>query len=169
MSCSAAVSAAMSASSKTLCRSGRFKVMMPMPPSTSVRTVSAISAPRLPRAQSCADGLVDLCAFAVNVSHAKYAEARRLERCIECRGKPEAEHAPRLCRVDHAVIPQPRRGVVGVPLALILAADRFLEHLFVLRAPALARRLQGVALDLGENGCRLLTPHHRDAGVRPHP
>src|SRR5438876_12381186 len=54
-------------------------------------------------------------------------------------------------------------------LALVLVKDRALEVLFLLLAPGPALGLDSVALHRGEDRSRLLPPHHRDAGVRPHP
>ena len=56
-------------------------------------------------------------------------------------------------RVDDAVVPEPRRRVVRIALGLVLRADL----------------VRIGAADRGENRGRLLSAHHADAGVRPHP
>ena len=66
---------------------------------------------------------------------------------------PSAEDAPRVERVDDAVVPEPRRRVVRVALALVLGADRVLVDV----------------ADHGEDGRGLVAAHHGDARVRPHP
>src|SRR3954469_18085356 len=74
------------------------------------------------------------------------------QRGARARGEGEAEHRTGLQRVDHPVVPQPRRGVVRAALSLVLLADRRPERLLVLRAPLLAARFQLVALDGREDG-----------------
>src|SRR6478672_5711697 len=100
----ASVSSAMSASSNALWRSGRFMVMTPTGPCRSIARL-------------------------VVISHAEHAEARLLPGCVVGGGERQAQHAARVGRVDHAVVPEPRGGVVGVALLLVLLADRALEGL----------------------------------------
>src|SRR5579883_2849231 len=61
-------------------------------------------------------------------SHAKdtIASGFRRNAIGQCKTKPD--HVARLRRLDDAVIPEPRCGIVGVALALILAADLALER-----------------------------------------
>ena len=66
-------------------------------------------------------------------SHAEDAELRRRDRRVERRRQRQAEHAARLRRIDDAVVPQPRGGVVRMALRLVLRADRRLERLLFLR------------------------------------
>src|SRR5690606_22528852 len=66
--------------------------------------------------------------------HPEYAEAGRLDGRVERGGQGQGEHLAGLRRVDHAVVPQPRAGVVGVPLALVLGEDRRLDLRLVLGA-----------------------------------
>src|SRR5205814_7676582 len=68
-----------------------------------------------------------------------------------------------------AVVPQPRRGVIGIALAFILRADGAAELVLFLRRPALALGLDNVAADLAQHHGGLLAAHHGDARVRPHP
>ena len=48
-----------------------------------------------------------------------------------------------VARVDHAVVPEAGGGVVGVPLGLVLLAQRRLEGLLVLGAPGVAQLVAG--------------------------
>src|SRR5690606_6908965 len=80
-----------------------------------------------------------------------------------------SKHAARVGRVDDAVVPQARGRVPGAALGLVLLADRGLERVLLLRAPAAAAGLDAVALDRGQHAGRLLAAHHRDPRVRPHP
>src|SRR5258706_1860602 len=146
----ASVSSAMSASSKALWRSGRFMVTMPTEPCRSIARASLI---RLVRGSS----------------HAQDAEARLLGRCVGGDGKRQAQHAARIGGVDHAVVPEPRAGVVGMALPLVLLANGILEGLFLGFRPAFALGLEAVALHGGEHRGRLLAAHHRDARVGPGP
>src|SRR6185369_716660 len=99
-------------------------------------------------------------------SHTEDAEARLLDGRIKSRGQAEAQHPPAVGRRDDAVVPEPRAGVIGMALALILGADGGLEGLLFLRRPG---RLHIVLLDLGEDGGRLLAAHDRDSRIGPHP
>src|SRR5262245_22921550 len=78
----------------------------------------------------------------VDTSHPEDAEAGRLgRRRVEAGREREAEHRAGVGRVDHAVVPQPRGGVIGMALLLVLLADRRLERPVVGRAPAPALAL----------------------------
>src|SRR5690606_27865423 len=77
--------------------------------------------------------------------HPEDAELRRLDRSVERGGDAEAQYAARIGRVDDAVVPQPRGGVPGAALVLVLLADRRLERFLVLGAPAFAPGLDAVA------------------------
>src|SRR6185436_4941328 len=71
--------------------------------------------------------------------------------------------------VDHAIVPQPRRCVIGAALVFILRANGGAELVFFLGRPALALGLDVIAPNLAEHHGGLLAAHHGDAGVRPHP
>src|SRR6267143_2271505 len=101
--------------------------------------------------------------------HSKNAEPGFLDRRVERRRDRKREGAARFLGGDHSIVPKPRGGVVGMPLPLVLVADGTLELLLLRFAPGAALRLDAVALHRGEDGSRLLSAHHRDAGVRPHP
>src|SRR3954463_11200327 len=62
-------------------------------------------------------------------------------------GQGQAEDGAGLRGVDHAVAPEPGRGVVGVSLRRVLAPDRLPDRLFVLGRPLLAAGLEAVAAD----------------------
>src|SRR6185369_12367048 len=98
---------AINASSNALRTSGRLSVTRATPSFFSTSSIT-----------SC------LCA-----SHPKYAEPGFLDRRVERGGDGEAEQAPRVERVDDAVVPEARARVVGMPLALILLADGLFEFL----------------------------------------
>src|SRR5512147_2868117 len=67
--------------------------------------------------------------------HPEHAELRVLDRRVHRGGEREAEHAAGVLRRDHAVVPQTRRGVVGMALAVVLLEDGLLERLFLLLRP----------------------------------
>src|SRR4029453_3896724 len=98
-----------------------------------------------------------------------HAELRRRDRGVEGGGDAQPQRHAGVSRIDDAVIPQPGAGVIGMALVLVLIADRRLEGLLFLRAPGLPLRFHAVAADLGQHAGGLLSPHHGDAGVRPHP
>src|SRR5262245_59709597 len=67
------------------------------------------------------------------------AEAGRLwRRRVEPGGERQSEHGTGISGVDDPIIPQPRRGVIGMALPLVLLAQRSLESLLIGRAPAAA-------------------------------
>ena len=106
---------AISVSSKALCSSGRFSHSQAAAPRRSISSVVVVG--------SCA------------ASHPEHAELRRLDRRVQRGGERQRQHARVSRRVDDAVVPQPRGGVVGVALRLVLLADRRLERLLLLGAP----------------------------------
>ena len=68
--------------------------------------------------------------------HPEDAEARTvLDRRFETGGEGEAQHVAGLDRVDHAVVPQARGGVVGIALVLVFLADGGLEFLRLFLGP----------------------------------
>src|SRR5690606_2387653 len=77
--------------------------------------------------------------------HPENAETGGLYGRVERGRNTEAERHAGIQRVDDAVIPQPRRCIVRVPLLLILGADRRLEALFLLGRPVLPARRKAVA------------------------
>src|SRR5215831_7280441 len=99
--------------------------------------------------------------------HAEHAKALRLQRGVAHHREGERQHAPRVAGVDDPVVPQTRRGIIRVPLPLVLLADRLLEGLLLRFGPLTAGRLQLLALYGREDARRLLPAHHRDACVRP--
>src|SRR5882762_1065921 len=77
-------------------------------------------------------------------SHSEHAEDRLGDRRVQCRCETERENPARVERIDDAVVPEPRRGVVGVAFALVLLADCVLVDV----------------ADHRENGRGLLATHH---------
>src|SRR5687768_13646834 len=110
---SASVISPISTSSNALCRSGRFMVTSPIGPWRSMARLFVMG----------------------GSSHAEDAELRLLEGCIGRGREGEAEDAASVGRIDHAVVPEARAGVVGVALALVLLADRRLELLLFRGGP----------------------------------
>src|SRR4051812_30944477 len=65
----------------------------------------------------------------VSSSHPEQPELRALrDRRVEAGAEGQAQHVPRLDRVDDAVVPQAGGGVVWVALVLVALADRGLER-----------------------------------------
>src|SRR3977135_2329888 len=95
------------------------------------------------------------------------AKVRRLLRRVAHRRERQPQYAPRFDGIDHAIVPQPRRRIIGMSLALVLLANRLLERLLVRRRPVLTRAPQLVTLDGREHAGGLLTAHDRNARVRP--
>ncbi|MPL74822.1 hypothetical protein SDC9_20641 [bioreactor metagenome] len=102
-------------------------------------------------------------------SHAEQAEARRFDRGAEARLQAEREHLTGLARIDHAVVPQPRRGIERVALALEHLDRRALERGLFLGRPAAALALDPLAAHGGKHPCRLLAAHHRNPRIGPAP
>src|SRR5690606_29032624 len=102
--------------------------------------------------------------------HPEHAVARRsLDRGVEAGRDAQSKHAPRVGRVDDAVVPQAGGGIPWAALGFVLLADRGLERVLFLGAPAAAAGLDAVALHRGQHAGRLLAAHHADPRVRPHP
>src|SRR5215469_14134581 len=76
-------------------------------------------------------------------SHPEDAEARRRQRRVRGRGDAEGEHRARVGRIDDAVIPQPRGGIVRIAFCLVFVKDRTGELVLLFfrhRAAARAER-----------------------------
>src|ERR1700738_3235772 len=99
--------------------------------------------------------------------HPEHAKVRRLLRRVAHRRERQPQYAPRFDGIDHAIVPQPRRKIIGMSLALVLLANRLLECLLVRRRPVRTPAPQLVTLDGREHAGGLLTAHDRDARVRP--
>ena len=67
------------------------------------------------------------------------------DRRVQRGGERQAQHVAGLAGIDDAVVPQPRRGVIGIALVLVLLADRRLEGFLLFRRPV-SPRVQRVAL-----------------------
>src|SRR5690606_37845233 len=101
------------------------------------------------------------------VLHAEHAKAGVFNRGVQGGGQAQGQNAPGIRRLDDAVIPQTRSGVVGVAFMFVLFADGGLEGFFFLGAPALATSFQAITAHGSQHAGRLLTTHDRDAGIGP--
>src|SRR5205807_2873810 len=88
---------------------------------------------------------------------------------VEDGGQAERQNGPGLGRVDDAVVPQPRRAVVGAALLLVLRQNRSGQRLLLLAGHRLAFAAQLIVFDGQKNGRGLLAPHDGDSGIGPHP
>src|ERR1700722_1868023 len=140
----ASVSSAINASSKALRTSGRLRVRVTTP------RVSAASRIAL-------------------MSHPEDAEAGGLDRRVETGRNRHREHAARILGIDHAVIPQPRAGIIRMPLGFVLLADRGLEVFLFLLAPFLAATAPAVAPHRGQYIGRLFSSHDGNPRIGPGP
>src|SRR6476469_7229787 len=102
-------------------------------------------------------------------SHTEDAEARLRDGLFERQREPQRETAARVDRIDDAIVPQPRGGVVRIALLLVLRADRRLEGSLFLGAPCAALGLDRVTAHGREHVRGLLAAHDGDARVRPGP
>src|SRR4249919_2620790 len=88
--------------------------------------------------------------------HAKHAVGAfaRIGRVSRYR-QGKSEYAARIDRVDDAVIPEPRRRVIGMTLLLVLFADFLPEGALFRFRPGLAARLLTIPANNREDGGRL--------------
>src|SRR4029077_6250543 len=120
---------------------------VPSPASTMTRTASsrakASTAPRIARAVSASSEFICLPRHSrrlampsstevwtdafISRSHPEHAELGRADRLVHRRGETEGQRHARVDGIEDAVVPQARRGVVRVPLAIVLLEDRLLE------------------------------------------
>src|SRR6185295_5526573 len=84
-------------------------------------------------------------------SHPEDAEARLRNGLFERQRQPQREAAARVDRIDDAIVPQPRGGVIRITLLLVLLADRGLEGRLFFRAPGAALGFDGIAAHRREN------------------
>src|SRR4051794_28067616 len=66
-------------------------------------------------------------------SHPKDAELRRGDRCVEACRQGECKHVACLCRIEDAIVPQSRGGVVRGSLQLVLVQNRLPNLLLLFR------------------------------------
>lgn len=78
-----------------------------------------------------------------------------------------ASHLPRVRRINNPVIPQPRTGVEGMALLVVLVENRLLEGRLLLGTPRAPIGFDVVSLHSGQHIGRLLTPHDRGASIGP--
>src|ERR1700752_2558498 len=104
----------------------------------AVRKMRQATSPRLATRRLLITRVPDL--------HAEHAKPRRLLRRVAHRRERERQHAARVAGADDPVVPQSRRGVMRVPLALVLLAGRLLEGLLLRRGPVGSFGLQLLAL-----------------------
>src|SRR4029077_10798254 len=103
-------------------------------------------------------------------SHPEDAEPRGpARRGIQPGRERQAEHGAGVDRVDDAVVPDARAGIIGMALTLVLLADRRLERFVIRGAPASALGLRRLPAQEAQHARSLLAPHDRNARVRPHP
>src|SRR3989304_8126094 len=81
----------------------------------------------------------------------------------------EPENRSRLPHVAAPVVPEPRRGVIGMSLALVLVANGLRDRPGVLARKLLVPARELVPLHRDQNRCRLLSSHDRDAARGPGP
>src|ERR1700735_3691300 len=143
-----AVMRAISASSKALCSSGRLSVTVATPRASMLWSRVSVMSLTL---------------------HPEQAEFTGFDRRVERGREAEPQHHPRLGRVDHPGIPQPRAGKIGMALGFVLRPDRRLELLFLFGGPGLAGGLEIVAAPRRQYRGGLFASHHADPGIGPHP
>src|ERR1700752_3188281 len=72
----------------------------------------------------------------VIASHPEQAEFCRFDRRVGRSRHAKPEHKARVGGIDHAVVPQPRGGVIGIALLFVLGADRLPALLFLFPPPS---------------------------------
>src|SRR6185295_7624520 len=95
-------------------------------------------------------------------SHPEDAEARLRYGLLERQRQPQREAAARVDRVDDAIVPQPRGGVIRIALFFVLLADRRLEGRLFFRAPGATLGFDGVAAHRRQDVRGLLATHDGD-------
>src|SRR5471032_1509614 len=104
----ARASSAIVVSLNALRTSGRFRVTVATLPSMTIFRVSNSM-------------------FSLSRSHAENAELRVRNFGVQRGRQAQAQHHAGVGRVDHAIVPQARGGVIRVALVFILLLDRLLE------------------------------------------
>src|SRR6185369_12646142 len=133
------------------------------PPLATIRRATAFPRPEAPPVTTARASEIFMLRF-LSSSHAEDAVAFvGRGRSVRCGVEREAQHAPCIHRVDDAVIPQARCGVVRVALRFIRGPDPVDELALLLFGPGFAARLHAVATHGGEHLRSLLAAHHGDA------
>src|SRR5271167_4004982 len=97
--------------------------------------------------------------------HTKYAEARGFWRHAIGKSQTETKHVPRLPRLNDAVIPETRRGVVWIALRFILVPHALPERLQLFFGYGVA--LEATAANVNQNGFRRFGAHCGNLRIRP--
>src|SRR5262249_45945893 len=101
--------------------------------------------------------------------HPEHTEPRFFSRRIHCRRYPEGEHHARIRRIDDAIIPQPSRTVIGIPLLGVFIQYRLHELALLVGRHRFAMSLELVDFHLKQHTSRLLASHYGNPCARPHP
>src|SRR5829696_6105146 len=111
-------------------------------PSTASRIARAVSASRafisLPRQRRRVATPSSTAVWTVGLivrSHPEDAELGRADRLVHRRGQAKRQRHAGVDRVEDAVVPQARRCIVGMALAVVLLDDRLLERGLLLFRP----------------------------------
>src|SRR5688572_7914031 len=102
-------------------------------------------------------------------SHSEYAEAGFWNGLPQLDAQSQRQAHARVDRVDDTIVPEPRGGVIGIALRLVLLANRRLERRFFVAAPRSTLAFDDVAPHGGQHVGSLLAAHDADARVRPGP
>src|SRR5579862_2670311 len=89
------------------------------------------------------------------------------DRGVQGRREGQRDHGPRLGRVDHPVIPEPRRTVIGISLPLVLLQDWTGNGALLFRAHRLLLAGKLFPLHLDQDAGRLLRAHDGNPGIGP--
>src|SRR5471030_2276625 len=181
--------ASISGQVSTQLKSPPAEKMRPSPPTTSTRTESSaahastvsriaravsassefIASGRLRRSVATPSSMEVRTVSLIRTSHPEHAELGLADRLVHRRRQCQRQGHARVGRIEDAVVPDARGGVVWMALALVGFADRFLERLFLVLWPLAALGLDIVAPYRRQHAGRLLPAHDRDARVGPHP
>src|SRR5262249_29448447 len=101
--------------------------------------------------------------------HPEDTKPRFFTRCIHGRRYSERKYHARIRRIDNAIIPQPGRTVICVPLFCVFIKDRLHKFPLLVRRQGFALGFELVDFHLKQYIGRLLATHYRNPRVWPHP
>src|SRR5690606_14244512 len=101
--------------------------------------------------------------------HSKDPKCCLFYRCVIGSAKSKRQYVTRIGGVNHPIIPMTCSRIVRVTLLFVHLKNRRFKYCFVLATPLFTFTIKIITLDGCQYGGRLLSAHHRDTRVWPHP
>src|SRR3546814_18356812 len=103
----------------------------------------------------------------IGTSHPEHAEARLLDRGVECSGEAEGQNLPCPGGMNDAIVPESRGSIERVALLLEPVENRLLEAGLLICTPPLSSALTRLAPHAPQSAVPPRPAQHGDTAARP--